>query len=94
METIDSDDNSVVGGPRGGNMSGSNNRDINTNEEIKSKYCHRLFWLLGIDFVSLIEVSLDKLKKSITDGKEQLEGCKQLDKLSESRSIQMMCTDL
>ena len=94
METIDSDDNSVVGSPRGGNMSGFNNRDINTNEEIKSKYSHCLFLLLGIDFVSLIEVSLDKLKKSITDGKEQLEGCKQLEKLSESSSVFILRTYL
>lgn len=87
MEAIDSDDNSIVGTSFGGNMSGSNDRDMINNGEIKSEFKQRLFLLLGIDFASLMEVSLDKLKKPITDGRDQLEGCKQLEKLSESRSV-------
>ena len=90
MEAIESDDNSIVGSPLGGNMSGSNDRDMNNNGEIKSSHFRLLELLLGIDFASLMEVSLDKLKKPITDGKEQLDGCKQLEKLSESRSVFVM----
>ena len=86
MEYIDSEDNSVVGNPLGGNTSVSNNRDANTNEEIKSSHYLRLLSPLGIDYVPLIEESLNKLKNTITDGKEQLAGCRQLEKLSVSRS--------
>ena len=47
--------------------------------------------MLGIDFNRLMEVSLDKLKRPITDGKEQLEGCRELEKLSEFCSVFVTC---
>lgn len=87
MDAIDSDDNSIVGFSLGGTMSGLDSRDINKNGEIKSNSLGSSFQLLGIDFNRLMEVSLDKLKRPITDGKEQLEGCRELEKLSEFRSV-------
>ena len=87
MDAIDSDDKSIVGFSLGGTMSGLDSRDINKNGEIKSNSLGSSFQLLGIDFNRLMEVSLDKLKRPITDGKEQLEGCRELEKLSEFRSV-------
>ena len=91
MDAIDSDDNSIVGFSLGGTMSGLDSRDINKNGEIKSNSLGSSFQLLGIDFNRLMEVSLDKLKRPITDGKEQLEGCRELEKLSEFRSVFVTC---
>ena len=68
MDAIDSDDNSIVGFSLGGTMSGLDSRDINKNGEIKSNSLGSSFQLLGIDFNRLMEVSLDKLKRPITDG--------------------------
>ena len=87
MDAIDSDDNSIVGFSLGGNMSELDSRDINKNGEIKSNSLGSSFQLLGIDFNRLMEVSLDKLKRPITDGKEQLEGCRELEKLSQFPSV-------
>ena len=91
MDAIDSDDNSIVGFSLGGTMSGLDSRDINKNGEIKSNSLGSSFQLLGIDFNRLMEVSLDKLKRPISDGKEQLEGCRELEILSEFRSVFVTC---
>ena len=91
MDAIDSDDNSIVGFSLGGNMSELDSRDINKNGEIKSNSLGSSFQWLGIDCNRLMEVSLDKLKRPITDGKEQLEGCRELEKLYEFRSVFVTC---
>ena len=85
MEAIDSDDYSVGGAAPGGREEGTDARNIDSNEEIKSNSLVVRKLILGIDYAKQMEESVNKLKSPITNGKIQLEGCKVLDRLSSSR---------
>lgn len=85
MEAIDSDDYSVGGAAPRGREEGTDARNIESNEEIKSNGFVARKLILGIDYSKQMEESVSKLKSPITDGKIQLEGCKVLDRLSASR---------
>ena len=91
MEAIDSDDYSVGGAAPRGREEGTDARNIESNEEIKSISFVSLKLILGIDYSKQMEESVSKLKSPITDGKIQLEGCKVLDRLSASRECLKVC---